>query len=145
MGNKTPKKRWIIPRFYDVTCWFFEGLSSSSKNIFNLFFKKSGLFMLNKALWGKMPRKVNFQLYPTLLPQQIYLFIKLYRISYKQIYSIDVYTDNYLLLFFNDLIRLLANCFLLLGCINIPNTIGWFLKAQWRVGTRTFLWVKIII
>ena len=28
--RKPIKKRWIIPRSYDVTCWFFEGLSSSS-------------------------------------------------------------------------------------------------------------------
>ena len=30
VGKKPLKKRWIIPHFYDVTCWFFEGLSSSS-------------------------------------------------------------------------------------------------------------------
>ena len=38
----------------------------------------------------------------------------------EQIYSIDVYTVNYLPSIFNDLFRLLLNYFLLLGCINTP-------------------------
>ena len=54
-----------------------------------------------------------------------------------QIYSIDVDTDNYLYPFFNNLFRLLASCFLLLGCVNIPNTIGRFSMTQLGVGTRT--------
>ena len=45
------------------------------------------------------------------------------------LYSIDVYTDNYLPPFFNlFLFRLLPNCFLLLGCVKILNTIVIFLK-----------------
>ena len=41
----------------------------------------------------------------------------------EQIYIIDVYTDNYLPSFFNDLFRLLLNNFLLLGCVNKRDTI----------------------
>ena len=36
----------------------------------------------------------------------------------QQIYSIDEYTENYLPPFSKDLSRLLANCFLLLGCVS---------------------------
>ena len=36
----------------------------------------------------------------------------------------NVYTDNYLPPFCKDLFRIFANCFLLLGCVNIPNTIS---------------------
>ena len=43
-----------------------------------------------------------------------------------KIYSIDVYTDNYFPFFFKDLFRLLLNYFLLLGCVDISDTIGWF-------------------
>ena len=40
----------------------------------------------------------------------------------------NTYTDNYLPPFSKDLFRQLANCFLLLDCVNIPDTIGWFSK-----------------
>ena len=43
--------------------------------------------------------------------------------SNKQIYSIDVYTDNYLPTFFKDLFRLLRNYFLLLGCFDTSDII----------------------
>ena len=46
------------------------------------------------------------------------------RTSIQQIFSIDVFTDNYLPPFSKDLFRLLANCFLLLGFVNILDTIG---------------------
>ena len=59
----------------------------------------------------------------------------------QQIYSIDVYTANYLPPFINDLIRLLPNCFLLLVCVNITDSIGRFAMTQLRVGTRTLRWV----
>ena len=42
----------------------------------------------------------------------------------QQIYSIDVYTDNYLPFVFKDLFRLLLNNFLLLGLVNISDTIA---------------------
>ena len=45
----------------------------------------------------------------------------------QQIYNIDVYTDNYLPSFFNDLFRLLPNCFLLLGCGNFSVTFAWLI------------------
>ena len=40
------------------------------------------------------------------------------------IYRLDVYTDNYLPPFSKDLFRLLANYFMLLGSVNIPDIIG---------------------
>ncbi len=55
----------------------------------------------------------------------------------KQIYSMDVYTDNYVPPFSNDLFRLLAICFLLLDCVNIPDTIGLISKTQLGIGTRS--------
>ena len=57
------------------------------------------------------------------------------------LYSIDVNKVNYLPPFFNDLFCLLTNCFLIFGCVNIPDTIGWFSITQLRVGTRTLWWV----
>ena len=42
--------------------------------------------------------------------------------------------------FYNELICLLPNCFLLLGCVNTQQTIGWFWMTQLRDGTRTVRW-----
>ena len=42
----------------------------------------------------------------------------------QKIYSIDIYTDNYLPPFFNDRFRLLLNCFLLLECGHITDING---------------------
>ncbi len=47
----------------------------------------------------------------------------------KQIYSIDVYKDNYLPPFFNQLIRLPPNCFLLLGCVNFTTSLIDFYRS----------------
>ena len=61
-----------------------------------------------------------------------YYFVRLPEIQSvkQQIYSIDVYTDNYLSFFFKDLFRLLLNYFLLLGYVNISDTIGGFSMTQ---------------
>ena len=66
-------------------------------------------------------------------------------IDKQQIYSIDVYTDIYIRPFSNDLFRLLPNCFLLFGCVNITDIIGWFSMNQLRVGTRTLRWGVTVI
>ena len=66
------------------------------------------------------------------------------RNHYDNIRSI-VYTDNYMPTFSNDLFRLLANYFPLLGSVNIPDTINWFSKTQLRVGTRSLGWQIFIL
>ncbi len=50
----------------------------------------------------------------------------------QQIYCIDVYREFYLPSLFNDLFRLLPNCFLLLGCVNITDNIGWISVLNWE-------------
>ena len=50
--------------------------------------------------------------------------------SGKQVYSIDVDKVNYP--FFIDLFRLQANCFLLLGCVNIPLQLVDFKRPNWE-------------
>ena len=76
-----------------------------------------GMFVGNSLQFSLLLNFYNLcvQIYNT-----FFLFIR------QQIYSIDVYTDNYLPFLFKDLFRLFLNYFLLHGCVNISNTIGWF-------------------
>ena len=60
-------------------------------------------------------------------------------------YNIDVYADNHLPPFFNDPFRLLLNVFLLLGCVNITDTICGFSMTQLRVGTRKKRWGDTVV
>ena len=83
-----------------------------------------------------IPEVTNILNYSVILPKHKCLF-------YQQINSIIVYTANYLPPFFIDLISLLPNYFLLLGCLKTHHTIGWFSLTQLKVGTRTVRWGEI--
>ena len=66
-----------------------------------------------------MPPGPNHQIPHIINLKELFLLLA------QQIYSIgNRYKDKNLPSFFNDLFRLLANCFLLLGCVTIPVTIG---------------------
>ena len=73
----------------------------------------SKLFFLTTGCLNRSSREALFS-----LKQNLILMF------YEQIHSMDLYTDNYLPLFSNDLFRLRGNCFLLLGCVYIPDFIG---------------------
>ncbi len=65
------------------------------------------------------------------------IFLKVFTLISEQIYSNGVYKDNYLTPFSKELFYLLAYWFLLSGCVNIPDTIGWFSNTKVRVGTMS--------
>ena len=64
----------------------------------------------------------------------------------QQIYSIDVYTDNYLPSFFKNLFCLLLNYFLLLGCVNTYKRHHWLILMTQKKGcTRRLRWGDTVI
>ena len=89
------------------------------ENLFN------GILCANAKIRNfPVPKVQNIKKYDRYITLSLYPCKCIHTAILQQIYSIDVYTDNYYLF------RLLLNYFLLLGCVNISDIIGWFSMIQ---------------